>query len=101
MIIILANLIVNLFGYNFDKAKRLAWLVLGAIAVLIVVGGAMTFRSCGGDKAVKIDEQSLQKINSDNNKERRAELQKVIEENQDVIEAVDERSNLAEVNRVE
>lgn len=95
--IMISLFFANVIGW-LTAHWRLVAVCLGAFLLLILV--VMAFRGCG-KREVKIDEEQIQKINQANERERKAELQKVIEENQEVIKTVDERSNLAEVNRVE
>jgi len=77
-------------------------LKLGSIIAIVLVLGLVIgfFKSCGR-KTVKIDQESINKINSENRKEREAELQKVVEENSDVVNTVDNRTAIAETNTIE
>jgi uncharacterized membrane protein YhiD involved in acid resistance len=77
---------------------RLIAACLGAFLLLVLV--VMAFKSCG-KREVKIDENQIQKINQANEKERKAELEKIINDNAEIIKTTDERSNIAETNRIE
>jgi hypothetical protein len=86
--------------------KRAGYFVLDhwkifAIAVVVIVFVVLFYKACSGKKPVKIDLETVQKVNSADRREREAELQKVIEENSDVISTVDNRSAIAETNVVE
>jgi hypothetical protein len=78
------------------------WRVIAiGVGVVLVVGFTISFfRSCQRAR-IKIDQESINKINSANEAERKKELQKVIEDNADVVQSVDNRSALAETNVVE
>ncbi len=89
-------LLANIAGFVVAHWR---WFAVAGV-VLLFVFIVVNSRGCGNG-SVKIDEKTIQSINSANEKERKAELQKVIEDNQDVIKTVDERTELAGVNRVE
>ena len=101
MIVILANLLVNIFNIDFAKAtlwaKRGITILAGLIVVIVFL---FVFRSCGRRPA-SIDQESINKINSANEAERKKELQNVIEDNADVVRTVDNRSTVAETNVIE
>lgn len=83
---------------GLKKHWRVIAIVVGAV---LVIGFTISFvRSCRRAR-VKIDQESINRINSANEAERKKELQRVIEDNADVIETVDNRSALAETNVVE
>lgn len=77
------------------KAK----LVSVGVVLLIIVIGVVTYKC--SHRPAKIDLETVNKINNANEKERKAELQKVIEDNADVVRTVDNRSAVTEVNVVE
>jgi c-di-AMP phosphodiesterase-like protein len=93
---------VSLFLANVIGWITLHWRLIAAClgAFLLLVLVVMAFKSCG-KREVKIDENQIQKINSQNEKERKAELERIINDNAEVIKTTDERSNIAETNRVE
>lgn len=74
-------------------------LISAAVLLVILLLPFLWLRGCS--KPPVIDEEKINKINSANEKERKAELQKVIEENQEVIETVDNRTTIAETNVIE
>ncbi|MEO8649811.1 MAG: hypothetical protein ABI539_11655 [Acidobacteriota bacterium] len=78
------------------------WRVIAiAAGVVLVIGLTIGFfRSCARAR-IKIDQESINKINSANEAERKKELQKIIEDNASVVQTVDNRSALAETNVVE
>jgi ABC-type multidrug transport system fused ATPase/permease subunit len=80
------------------KHWRIALVVVGLVFLLSTV--ILLKKSCSNRK-VKIDESTIQKINSENRAERIKELTEVVESNADVIKTVDERTELVEVNAIE
>lgn len=89
--------IFHIWWSQWTWPLKLTSIGIVALVILLIVLG---LRGCG-KSTPKIDEASLQKINSANKKEREQELQKVIENNADVVKTVDNRSNIAETNVVE
>lgn len=85
------------FYFVVDNWRLFAILAGLLVLILLVV---FAYRGCTR-RDVKIDQETVQKVNSQNRREREAELQKVIEENQTVIQTVDNRSAVAETNVVE
>lgn len=70
------------------------------VAIFIVlVGSALVFNRC--KKRPTIDIDKVNRINNANEKERKKELQDLVEQNQDVIKTVDERIEIQNVNVVE
>lgn len=65
--------------------------------ILVLFGTVFVWRSCSSRRA-KIDLQNIEKVNSQNRQERQAELQKVIEQNADVVKTVDDRTTIADAN---
>lgn len=91
MIILIANLLVNTLGMDFNKALRFAkWLFIGLVALIILFVGIFVYRAC--KPQVKIDEEKISKINKANEKERREELKVIVTENADVIKTNDNRT---------
>ena len=88
--------ILNIWGWVWAH-KRLVLYIAAGLALLLAI--VFVFRSCG--KKASIDQEQINKINAANEKERKAELQKVIEENQEVVATVDNRTTIAETNVVE
>jgi hypothetical protein len=88
--------LANVWGWIIAH-WRLVLTIAAIIALLIAV--IVLYRSC--KKTAKIDLETVDKINNGNRAERMKELQKIIEENSEVIKTVDNRSNVAEVNVVE
>lgn len=100
MLLALINLLMNLFGIDFARARRLALIAVAVAVLLVLIGFVALFRSCG-KRQVKIDESQIQKINQANERERKLEIEKVILENANTIKTVDERTTIAETNVVE
>lgn len=66
------------------------WIALGiGILVLFFV---LVSGSCRNERKVEINEEAIQKVNSADRREREAALEKVITENRDAIESVDNRN---------
>jgi hypothetical protein len=72
---------------------------IGVILAILLVLWLVFFRE--GGSMVKIDENSIQKVNSPNERERKKELQAIIEDNQDIIKTTDERTEIVNINVVE
>lgn len=87
----------NLIGWVQGHWRLVA---IAAGIVLLILLAFLTFRSCG-KKEVKIDHEAIQKVNSENKAEARKEVEKLVKENADVINAVNERTALSEVNAIE
>lgn len=66
------------------------------IIVLLIVG----YKACG-KKKTSIDLERIEKINSANRAEREKELQRVIEDNAEVVRTNDNRTAIAETNVIE
>ena len=79
-----------------DNWKIVLPVIVGIVLFILLI---TSFRSCG--KKATIDQEQINKINSANEKERKLELQKVIEQNQEVVATVDNRTTIAETNVVE
>lgn len=97
----IAKFIAGLFGWDISKVQR--WVIIGTlvlVGIIITVLG-LWLRSCVRTRRAKISEASIQKINKANDAERKAELEKVINDNADVIKTVDERKTLAEAHEAE
>jgi hypothetical protein len=93
---------ISLFLANiagFIVAHKGIFVVVGFVLLLLLI--VIGFRSCGRSQSVKIDEETIQKVNSQNERERKKELEKIITENSEVVKTVDERTTIAETNTVE
>lgn len=100
MILWIAKYIAGWFGIDTTKAQRIVVVSLLVIGVLMVGFIALQVKSCFHKKP-SIDLDTVNRINTANESQRKKELEKVIFENQEVIKTVDERTNLADVNIVE
>lgn len=95
MIFTISKFIASLFGWDISKVQKnvlLAFMILGAILLVVIV--AFFYRHCG-PKPASIYMKSVNKINKANEIERKAELQKMIEQNADVVKTVDQRNTIA------
>ncbi len=86
----------NLLGWITAHWKLIAGIVAAAILVVVAF---LTYAWLKPQP--KIDLDTVDRINRANDSERKKELQDVIEDNQDVIRTVDNRSALNETNVVE
>lgn len=91
----IVTLLTNLFGLEFEKARKFVSIGLVVVILLIIAISGLWLRSCL-KKPAKLDIKNIEKINKANEAERRAELQKVIEQNADVVKTVDGRNAIAE-----
>lgn len=83
--------IITAFLIKYKK-----WFLYAGIGIILLIS-IFWLKSCF-TKEIKIDQEQIQKINSQNEKERKEELKKVIEENSTVIKTVDERNEISETN---
>lgn len=91
--------LLSILTWIVNYVRKHWQVVAGIAAIVLVIVFGLVFRSCG--KKASIDQEAINKINSANEKERKAELQIQIEKNQDVINTVDNRSSIADVNVIE
>lgn len=75
--------------------------IVGVGIFVIILFVFFTFKGCFTPAPLRVDEDSLQKINSQNATERKKELQTLIEDNKEVVRTVDERTTIAETNVIE
>lgn len=73
------------------------YVVIAIVLLLLII---FAYRGCT-KKNVKIDLETVDKINNGNRKEREAELQKTIENNADVVRTADNRTAITDTNVVE
>lgn len=93
----IAGMAVAAFKWIVSNWRLLA-IVGGAVGLLIVFG--LVMRSCN-ERAAKIDIKTVDKINKANETEKLKELEKTIVENQSVINTVDERNKISDLNETE
>jgi uncharacterized protein YlxW (UPF0749 family) len=95
MIFGIANLLIRLFGWQSEFALRIArivFLVLASVIIVFVVLLSGRIKSCLiPPSVIKIDEETIQKINSNNERERKAELNRILDNVNATREARDER----------
>lgn len=87
----------NIIGYITLHWKLFVY-ALGAVLVFALI--VVAFKSCG-KREVKIDLESVEKINNENQANRKKELEKIIENNADTIRTNDNRTAISEVNNIE
>lgn len=97
MILYVATLLVKYFGLNLTTAKYYVKIALVIIGIIIALTLIFSIKSCLTPEP-KIDQETIQKINSANEKERKAELEKTIKENSDVIKTVDDRNTISDLD---
>lgn len=95
MIFAISKFIASMFGLDISKVQRWVVIIVGCIAVAVILGVVIGTYSCLR-KTPKLDIKNIEKINKANETERRAELQKVIEQNADVVKTVDGRNAISE-----
>lgn len=100
MITLLASYLVAWFGLNTINAQKIVKYTLIVIGVILALVLIFSIKSCF-TKEPKIDQEAIQKINSENERVRKEELKQVIEKNSDVIKTVDERTVIAETSVAE
>jgi len=94
------NILNRFFGVDIIKAQKIVIIGLIAIAALVLLFLVLSLRSCF-KKEAKIDLEQIEKINKANEADRKKELQKIIEDNADVVSTVDNRTAIAETNVIE
>jgi len=96
-----AKFIAGLFGWDISKVQRwLAIVLIALIGVAVLVFGLWA-KSCWSAHKLKVTNEQVEKINKANEHDRKAELQKVIDDNADVVRTVDNRSAISETNTIE
>lgn len=95
-------LALGLVGIRIDttKAQKIAIIGLFVVIGLVILFFVLSLRSCF-KKEAKIDLEQIEKINKGNEADRKKELQKIIENNAEVINTVDNRTAIAETNVIE
>jgi len=101
MIFGMAKFIAGLFGLDIQKVQK--WVIFGLFALvgIAVLALGLWLRSCWTAHKLKVSQEQIQKINEANRAERIKELQKIVDDNADVIKTVDNRTALSETNVVE
>lgn len=95
MIFALATLLVKITGFDFNKALKVARIIFfGGIVLVVFIAGVFIFRACNKPVVPEIDEEKLQKINSQNEKEKREALNNYFEE-------IDAQREISDVERKE
>lgn len=100
MILGLANLLIKIFGIDFAKAKRIAWIILGVGALLLFLLVIWLFRSCGGSEPV-IDEKQVQENQQEIEQRGNQELQKNLDKSNEVLGNTANAQKQAETNTKE
>lgn len=105
MILVIGKFLVWILGFigikiDVTKAQKIAVIGLIVILGIIVLIFVFSLRSCF-KKEAKIDLEQVEKINKANEADRKKELQKIIEDNADVVSTADNRTAIAETNVIE
>ena len=98
MVFAIAKFISGLFGWDISKVQKYVILGVMGLIVVVVIAGGLWFKSCRENHRLKVYQKQVEKINKADEKERKAELQKVIDDNADVITTNDQRSTIAQAN---
>lgn len=101
MILFVANLFVNLFGWDHAKAVKRIWLGLIILGLALILGAGLWIKGCSSRRNAKMDQKEIQKINSADRTERLEGLSKTVTDNSDVVKTVDGRNTIAEVSETE
>jgi hypothetical protein len=89
----------NIWWNQWTLWPKIISVVIVVVVLLVLVGG---LRSCfSKGKTAKVDLEIVDKINSKNANEARADVNRMVEENIDVVRTVDNRTTLVEANAVE
>jgi preprotein translocase subunit SecF len=96
MILALANLFVNLLGFDFERGKKYARILfLVAVAVVVIVPTVFIYRAC--NKPAKLDEKQIQKVQKAIAKADRAEMEQTLVESRLAEQQIIEDTEEAEV----
>ena len=98
MIFAIAKFITSLTGWDVSKVQRYVFWSLAGVIVILCVAVGLWVKSCVAKHRLKVTQQQVEKITKANEIERKAELQKVIDENTDVVKTVDNRTELTNAN---
>lgn len=98
MLVALTLFIKDVFGWITLHWKLCLYIIAGIVVFIVLI---FAYKGCTAKKQIAIDQVTVDKINTANEKDRKAELQKVIENNQTVIQTVDNRTVLNDINAVE
>jgi hypothetical protein len=101
MLFTIAQFIAGITGFDIQKVQK--WTIIGAIGLilLIVLAIGLWLKSCSAAHKLKVNQAQVEKINKADEKERKAEYQKIVTENADVVTTTDERTTIAETNETE
>jgi len=95
MFLAITAFLVNVFGFDYEKARKIASIGLIVVILLIVLISGLWLRSCF-NKPAKLDIKNIEKINSKNESERLKALSETVERNADVVKTVDGRNRISE-----
>jgi hypothetical protein len=89
----------NIWWNQWTLWPKLISVGIVAVLLIVLVGG---LRSClSKSRTAKVDLETVDKINSKNANEARSDINKMVEENLDVVRTADNRTTLVEANAVE
>lgn len=101
MIFWLATLVSKITGWDISKVQRIVVIVMIALVGIAVLSFGLWAKSCWSAHKLKVTQAQIDKINNANEHDRKAELQKVIDDNADVVRTVDNRTAVSETNTIE
>lgn len=97
----IAKFIADLFGWDIQKVQRRLIIALIFLIGIAVLAFGLWVKSCWNNHKLKVSQAQVDKINKADEHDRKAELQKVIDDNADVVRTVDNRSAVSETNTIE
>lgn len=101
MIFAIAKFIAGLFGLDISKVQRVIVIILIALIGVVILVFGLWAKSCWNNHKLKVSQAQVDKINKADEHDRKAELQKVINDNADAVRTVDNRSAISETNTIE
>ena len=97
----IAKFIADLFGWDIQKVQRRLIIVLMVLVGVVVLLFSLWAKSCWTARKLKVSQAQVDKINKADEHDRKAELQKVIDDNADAVRTVDNRTAISETNTIE
>ena len=96
-----AKFIAGIFGWDISKVQRWLAIILIVLIGVAVLAFGLWAKSCWTNHKLKVSQAQVDKINQANEHDRKAELQKVIDDNADAVRTVDNRTAISETNTIE
>lgn len=101
MLFWISKQIAGIFGLDISVVQKRVLLAAIVVGLVVIIASGFWLKSCFSRKPITVDPERLNKINTKTATEIKKEVQRVVEDNADVITTNDERSTIAEVNVVE